>query len=192
MTPYLYKTTDYGVTWTKITDGITPTEFTRAIREDLVRPGMLYAATERSMWLSYDAGKHWQNLARNLPPVPVHDIALRDDDMVIATHGRAFWVMENLTPLRQAPEVALASGKNFFYKPAPAYRVGGSQATVMYRLAQAGQVVTLEFLDARGQAHQEVRVDRYAADAARGSRRRWWRRPWGRWRPAGRHEHESA
>ena len=150
MTPYLYKTTDYGATWTKITDGITPTEFTRAIREDLVRPGMLYAATERSMWLSYDAGKHWQNLARNLPPVPVHDIALRDDDMVIATHGRAFWVMENLTPLRNAPEVALASGKNFFYKPAPAYRVGGSQATVMYRLAQANQVVTLEFLDAAG------------------------------------------
>ncbi len=150
MAPYLYRTTDYGATWTKITDGITPTEFTRAIREDLYRPGMLYAATERSMWLSYDAGAHWQSLTRNLPPVPVHDIALRDDDMVIATHGRAFWVMENLTPLRQAPEVALAAEKTFFYKPAPAYRVGGAQATVMYRLAQADQVVTLEFLDGAG------------------------------------------
>jgi photosystem II stability/assembly factor-like uncharacterized protein len=150
MTPYLYKTTDYGATWTKITDGITPTEFTRAIREDLIRPGMLYAATERSMWLSYDAGAHWQSLARNLPPVPVHDIALRDDDMVIATHGRAFWAMENLTPLRNAPEVALAAGKNYFYTPTPVYRVGGASATVMYRLAKADEVVTLEFLDGAG------------------------------------------
>ncbi len=150
MAPYLYKTTDYGATWTKITDGITSTEFTRAIREDLRRPGMLYAATERSMWLSYDAGAHWQSLARNLPPVPVHDIALRDDDMVIATHGRAFWVMENLATLRQAPDVALAAAKNFFYKPAPVTRVGGATATVMYRLAQGDQVVTLEFLDAAG------------------------------------------
>ncbi len=152
MAPYLYKTTDYGATWTKITNGIGPTEFTRAIREDLQRPGMLYAATERSMWLSYDAGAHWQNLARNLPPVPVHDIALRDDDMVIATHGRAFWVMENLTPLREAPEVAKASAGTFFYKPAPVVRVGGSAATVMYRLAQPNQIVTLEFLDAAGKS----------------------------------------
>ncbi len=149
MTPYLYKTTDYGATWTKITDGITPTDFTRAIREDLYRPGMLYAATERGMWLSYDAGAHWQSLARNLPPVPVHDIALRDDDMVIATHGRAFWVMENLSTLREAPEVAKADGKDFFYKPAPVYRVGGAQALVTYRLASA-QPVTIEFLDGAG------------------------------------------
>jgi photosystem II stability/assembly factor-like uncharacterized protein len=150
MKPYLYKTTDYGATWTKITDGIPDDGFTRAIREDLYRPGMLYAATERSMYLSYDAGAHWQSLARNLPPVPVHDIALKDDDMVIATHGRAFWVMENLSTLRQAPEVAAASGKNFFYKPAPVVRVGGAQASVTYRLAQAGQPVTIEYLDAAG------------------------------------------
>ncbi len=145
--PYLYKTTNYGETWTKITDGIVADEFTRAIREDLLRPNMLYAATERSMWLSYDAGAHWQSLARNLPPVPVHDIALRDDDMVIATHGRAFWAMENLTPLREAPEVSMAAGKTYLYKPAPVIRVGGAQATVTYRLAQPDQVVTLEFLD---------------------------------------------
>jgi photosystem II stability/assembly factor-like uncharacterized protein len=148
--PYLYRTTDYGTTWTRITDGIAATEFTRAIREDLVRPGMLYAATERSMWLSYDAGAHWQSLKRNLPPVPVHDIALRDDDMVIATHGRAFWVMENLTPLREAPEVAAAGGKDFLYKPAPVYRTNGASATVLYRLAQADNVVTIEFLDGAG------------------------------------------
>ena len=148
--PYLYRTTDYGATWTKITDGIPATEFTRAVREDLVRPGMLYAATERGMWLSYDAGMHWQSLSRNLPPVPVHDIALRDDDMAIATHGRAFWVLENLMPLRHAPEVALAAGKNFFYKPAPVVRAGNVSATVMYRLGEGNPVVTIEFLDAAG------------------------------------------
>jgi photosystem II stability/assembly factor-like uncharacterized protein len=148
--PYLYRTTDYGATWTKITDGIPPTEFTRAIREDLVRPGMLYAATERSVWLSYDAGAHWQSLSRNLPPVPVHDIALRDDDMAIATHGRAFWVMENLSALRQAPEVAAAGGKNFLYRPAPVIRAGGASATVMYRVADGNPPVTIEFLDAAG------------------------------------------
>jgi photosystem II stability/assembly factor-like uncharacterized protein len=148
--PYLYKTTDYGATWTKITDGIPATEFTRAIREDLVRPGMLYAATERGMWLSYDAGAHWQSLSRNLPPVPVHDIALRDDDMAIATHGRAFWVMENLSTLRQAPEVAAAGGRNFLYKPAPVIRAGNASASVSYRLGEGNPVVTIEFLDAAG------------------------------------------
>jgi photosystem II stability/assembly factor-like uncharacterized protein len=148
--PYLYKTHDYGATWTKITDGITPTEFTRAVREDLVRPGLLYAATERGVWVSYNDGRNWQSLQRNLPPVPVHDIALRDDDMVIATHGRAFWVMENLTELRQAPEVAAAQGKNFLYKPAPVTRAGNASTTVMYRLAQDNQPVTVEFLDPTG------------------------------------------
>jgi photosystem II stability/assembly factor-like uncharacterized protein len=152
MKPYLYKTTNYGATWTKITDGIPSDQFTRAIREDLGRPGLVYAATERGMWVSYDAGAHWQSLARNLPPVPVHDIALRDDDMVIATHGRAFWVMENIAPLRQAPEAAaaLAAGKDFFYKPAPVYRVAGTDAVVQYNLPRGGEPVTIEFLDAAG------------------------------------------
>jgi len=154
--PYLYKTTDYGATWTKITNGIPADEFTRAIREDLVRPGMLYAATERSVWLSYDAGAHWQSLARNLPPVPVHDIALRDDDLAIATHGRAFWVLENLATLRQAPEVAAAGGKNFFYKPAPVIRAGNASATVMYRLAAEAGPVLIEFLDAAGKRITKV------------------------------------
>ena len=90
-------------------------EYTRSIREDLVKPGLLYAATERSMWMSRDAGAHWESLKKNLPPVPVHDIALRDDDMVIATHGRAFWVMENLALLRAGArgDGRGAAGKDF-------------------------------------------------------------------------------
>ena len=146
--PYLYKTTDYGKTWTKIVNGLPGDVYTRAIREDLVRPNMLYASTERGMWLSYDAGAHWQSLQRNLPPVPVHDIALRDDDIVIATHGRAFWVMEGISQLRQAPEAEAAAGHNFLYQPGAAYQ--GTNVDVTYRLTQAGQPVTLEFLEKNG------------------------------------------
>jgi photosystem II stability/assembly factor-like uncharacterized protein len=149
--PYLYKTTDYGVTWTRINDGIPVGEYTRSIREDLVKPGMLYAATERSMWLSRDGGAHWVSLKRNLPPVPVHDIALRDDDIAISTHGRAFWVMENIALLRSAPDAdaAAKASKDFVYKPAPAYRSTGG-VTVQYRLARDSEQVKLEFLDASG------------------------------------------
>ncbi|MEP6619003.1 MAG: glycosyl hydrolase [bacterium] len=148
--PYLYKTTDYGATWTRINDGIPDGEYTRAIREDLVKPGMLYAATERSMWISRDAGAHWESLKRNLPPVPVHDIALRDDDLAIATHGRAFWVMENIALLREKPEAdaAVGAGKAFVYKPAPSYRSTG--VVVQYRLPKDSVPVTIEFLDPAG------------------------------------------
>ncbi len=146
--PYLYKTTDYGHTWTKIVNGLPGDVYTRSIREDLVRPDMLYASTERGMWLSYDAGAHWQSLQRNLPPVPVHDIALRDDDIVIATHGRAFWVMEGISQLRQAPEAEAAAGHDFLYKPGTTYQ--GTTVDVDYRLPQAGGPVTVEFLEQNG------------------------------------------
>jgi photosystem II stability/assembly factor-like uncharacterized protein len=150
-TPYLYRTTDYGVTWTKITAGIPADQFTRAIREDLHRPGMLYAATERGVWLSYDAGASWESLQRNLPPVPVHDMMLRDDDLAIATHGRAFWVLENLTPLRWGKEAAAASAAPFLYRPVPVYRLNGQASpTFTYRLPADSQVVTFELFDATG------------------------------------------
>jgi len=169
--PYLYKTTDYGATWTRINEGIPVGEYTRSIREDLVKPGLLYAATERSMWLSRDAGAHWESLKKNLPPVPVHDIALRDDDMAIATHGRAFWVMENLSLVRQEPEAtaAIASGKDFLYTPGPAYRAGG--VTVEYRLAKGDSPVTIEFLDPAGKLIRKFSsTDTVAAPSGRGGR----------------------
>jgi photosystem II stability/assembly factor-like uncharacterized protein len=150
-TPYLYKTTDYGVTWTKITNGINAEHFTRAIREDLHRPGMVYAATERGVYVSYDAGANWQSLQKNLPPVPVHDMMLRDDDLAIATHGRAFWVMENLTPLRWAPDADKATAAPYLYKPVPVYRLNGqAQPTFTYRLPADSTVVKFEFYDAAG------------------------------------------
>jgi len=169
--PYLYRTTDYGATWTRIDAGIARDEFTRSIREDLVKPGMLYASTERSVWFSRDAGAHWESLKRNLPPVPVHDIALRDDDMAIATHGRAFWVMENLALLREAPDAdaAARAGKDFLYTPAPAYRTGG--VTVQYRLAAANQPVTIEFLDPAGTSIRKYSsTDTVPAAGGRGGR----------------------
>jgi photosystem II stability/assembly factor-like uncharacterized protein len=155
--PYLYRTTDYGQTWVKITDGIPATEFTRAIREDLARPGMLYAATERSMYLSYDYGRNWQSLKRNLPPVPVHDIALREDDMAIATHGRAFWVMDSLDRLRNAPEAAAAktAGRDFLYQPPLTPRAGGV-LPIRYELAEPGQLVTFTLVGKDGKVFKKV------------------------------------
>jgi hypothetical protein len=152
--PYLYKTTDFGLTWKKIVTGIPAKEFTRAIREDLVRPGLLYAATERSIYISYDAGEHWQSLKRNLPPVAVHDIALRDDDIVIATMGRAFYAMEGISRLRQADK-ASASTAGFLFQPGMTYRSAGI-VKAEYRLNRPNQTVTLELIDPKGKTLQKV------------------------------------
>ncbi|HET9426055.1 MAG TPA: glycosyl hydrolase [Gemmatimonadaceae bacterium] len=158
-TPYLFRTTDYGRTWVRITDGIPRNEFTRAIREDLARPGMLYAATERSMYVSYDHGRTWQSLKRNLPPVPVHDIALKGDDMAIATHGRSFWVLEGLDALRNAPDrdTARAANRDFLYQP-PLTPRGSGILPIRYELsaASAGQPVSFELVDRNGRVFKKV------------------------------------
>lgn len=97
--PYLYKTEDYGASWTKITDGIDPAHFTRAIEADPRRQGLLYAGTESGMYISFDDGESWQGFQQNLPIVPVTDLEWRDHDLVVATQGRAFWIMEDLMHL---------------------------------------------------------------------------------------------
>jgi len=160
--PYLFKTTDYGATWTRITDGIPPTEFVRVIREDPVRRGLLYAGTERGVWVSFDDGAHWQRLQRNLPPVPVHDLAVKEGDLVAGTHGRGFYVLDDLSALRQLSAEMMARPTHLF-TPRDAYRIapvfsfrgggggGWEGAVVQYWLAKGGQKVTLEFLDAKGQ-----------------------------------------
>jgi len=147
--PYLYKTTDYGKSWTKIVTGITGSEFTRVIREDPVRKGLLFAGTERGVWVSLDDGAHWQSLRRNLPPVPVHDIAIKNADVVLGTHGRAFWIMDDIASLRQLSADVMAKDAHLF-QPTDAYRTFGG-ATIQYWLKKGGQRVTLEFLDAQGQ-----------------------------------------
>ncbi len=114
--PYLFKTNDYGKTWIKITNGIEANNFTRVVREDPQRRGLLYAGTEMGVHVSFDDGDHWQALQLNLPVVPVHDLAIKDSDLVAATHGRAFWILDDVTPLRQVSE-QLQSADVYLFRP---------------------------------------------------------------------------
>ena len=120
-TTYFYKTTDYGRTWQKITDGIRENDFARVIREDPVRPGLLYAGTETGVYVSFDGGASWQSLQRNLPVVPVHYMLVKDNDLVLATHGRGLWIMDNLTAIRQITSQVTAASAHLF-EIAPTYR----------------------------------------------------------------------
>ncbi|HZF09723.1 MAG TPA: glycosyl hydrolase [Thermoanaerobaculia bacterium] len=122
--PYLYKTSDYGATWTKITDGIPADHFTRVVRADPVRRGLLYAGTERGIYVSFDDGGHWQSLQGKLPIVPVTDLLVKEGSLIAATQGRAFWMLDDLTPLRELnPQVA--SQPFYLFPPQPTYRVQG-------------------------------------------------------------------
>jgi photosystem II stability/assembly factor-like uncharacterized protein len=99
--PYLMRTRDGGQTWKRITDGLPDDEYTRVVREDPEVPGLLYCGTERGVYVSFDDGDHWRPLNLNLPVVPVHDLAVKGSDLVAATHGRSFWILDDVTPLRQ-------------------------------------------------------------------------------------------
>jgi photosystem II stability/assembly factor-like uncharacterized protein len=119
--PYLYKTSDDGATWTRIDRGIDPTCFTRVVRADPVRRGLLYAGTERGAYVSFDDGGHWEPFQLNLPIVPVTDLTVKGDDLVAATQGRGFWVLGGLSNLRQLPG-DLAAQSPYLFQPAPAIR----------------------------------------------------------------------
>jgi photosystem II stability/assembly factor-like uncharacterized protein len=112
--PYLYKTNDYGRTWTRITDGIAEDDFTRIIREDPVRRGLLYAGTETGLYVSFDDGASWQRFMNNLPVVPVYDLQVKGDDLIAATHGRSFWVLDDLTALRALTDDVLDTPVHLF------------------------------------------------------------------------------
>ncbi len=122
--PYLYKTSDYGRTWTKIVNGIPENAFTRVIREDPERPGLLYAGTELGLFVSFDDGARWQPFQFNLPVVPVTDLAVKEGDLIVATQGRAFWILDDLNPVRQFQD-ALAAERLHVFKPRPAVRFPG-------------------------------------------------------------------
>ncbi len=119
--PYLYKTDDYGQTWQKITNGIPGNDFTRVIRADPNRPGLLYAGTETGLYISFDDGETWQRWESNLPVVPVYDMLIKDNDLVLGTHGRSFWILDDLTPLHQGVDQDTQSGVRL-YKPNVTYR----------------------------------------------------------------------
>jgi photosystem II stability/assembly factor-like uncharacterized protein len=122
--PYAYKTADYGKTWRKIVAGIAPDHFVRVVREDPARRGLLFAGTEFGVYVSFDDGAAWQPLQLTLPVVPVHDLTLRDHDLVAATHGRAFWILDDITPLEQLTD-DIARGGNHLFAPRDAVRFQG-------------------------------------------------------------------
>ncbi|MCB0546441.1 MAG: glycosyl hydrolase [Phaeodactylibacter sp.] len=126
--PYLYKTKDYGQTWQLIVEGIKEEHFTRVVRADPKRAGLLYAGTETGMYISFDDGASWAEFQLNLPTVPITDLAIKQNNLIAATQGRGLWIIDDLTPLHQLNGQITSSGL-FLYKPADAYRMDGSQAT---------------------------------------------------------------
>jgi len=147
--PYVFRTDDYGENWTAITSGVGATDFARAIREDIKVPKLLYLGTEHGIYISFDDGAKWESLRQNLPDTPVHDIAVEERDLVIATHGRGFYVMDHIAPLRQG---GLQTTTNFhLYKPDDALRGLDRNVSIDYYLKQPAQNVKMEFLDSSGQ-----------------------------------------
>ncbi len=121
--PYLYKTSDYGASWKKITNGIPAEHFTRVLREDPKRKGLLYAGTETGIYVSFDDGNNWKSFQLNLPIVPITDLALKDNNLIVATQGRSLWIIDDLTVIHQ---LAAANGKgNYLFQPKDTYRMGG-------------------------------------------------------------------
>ncbi|HKO14947.1 MAG TPA: glycosyl hydrolase [Gemmatimonadaceae bacterium] len=146
--PYLYRTHDFGRTWTKIVSGIRADDFAQAVREDPRRARLLYAGTEHGIYVSWDDGDHWQSLSRNLPDVQVSDLVVEDNDLVIATHGRSMYTMDDIAPIR-AYTPAVAAAPLTLYAPATATR-GVEQATIQYTLTRAADSVTIDILDGAG------------------------------------------
>jgi photosystem II stability/assembly factor-like uncharacterized protein len=162
--PMVYITDDYGKTWRMAASGIPADAFVRVVREDPARKGLLFAGTERGTYVSFDNGARWQPLQLNLPVVPITDLIVKDNDIVVSTQGRAFWVLDDIGPLRQT--AASGPTDTFLFKPSPAYRFGGPSidrpglgknppygAVVYYNLKaepKENEEVTLEFLDASG------------------------------------------
>jgi len=147
---YIYKTHDYGHTWTQITDGIPAGSFARVCREDLHRAGLLYAGTETGVFVSFDDGSHWQPLQQNLPLCPVHDLVCKDDDLIAATHGRSFWIMHNLSRLAYLTP-GQASGP-ILYGSIDRVRTGfGTSAQVGYYLPREAKDVKFEVFNAKNE-----------------------------------------
>jgi photosystem II stability/assembly factor-like uncharacterized protein len=168
-TPYIYRTRDYGTTWQLVTNGMTAPSFLRAMREDPQTKGLLFAGTEFGVYSSFDDGDHWQSLQLNLPVSGVRDLTIHGDDLVIATFGRSFWILDNITPLRQAKMVKAKNASSpWLYRPATAVRVDNDSfigtplppeeptaenpadgAMMDYFLPSAASAVQLEIFDAQ-------------------------------------------
>ncbi len=177
MDPHFYRTHDGGKTWTEIDNGIDPGNVANAIREDPHQQGLLYAATDAQVWVSYDDGDHWQSLRLDMPAISVRDIEVKDDstclcsDLLAGTHGRGFWILDDITPLRQMAQAraAQASGNAYLFKPEvavrkhfatndptpwppelPAGQDAAPGAPIDYYLPSDARLVKLEIIDSAG------------------------------------------
>jgi photosystem II stability/assembly factor-like uncharacterized protein len=168
MHPHIYKTKDGGKTWKEIVNGL-PGDPINVVREDPVRKGLLFAGSERAVYYSTDDGEHWQSLRLNMPATSIRDLVIKDDDLVVATHGRSFWILDDITPLRQLNSISTGSSP-FLFKPANTYRVRWNNNTDTplpqeepagenppegaiidyYIPANVGRPVSLEIMDAKG------------------------------------------
>jgi hypothetical protein len=151
--PYLFKTSDYGRTWKRITGGLPEGEITRVVREDPNRRGLLYCGTETKLWVSLDDGGSWQRLKANLPVAPIHDLIVKDTDLVVATHGRSFWILDDVTPLHQM-EGAIADAEAHLFAP---------RSTVRWRAYRGhgvkpgpGREVAYRMVGSMGSAYRQV------------------------------------
>jgi photosystem II stability/assembly factor-like uncharacterized protein len=180
--PHIYRTHDGGKTWKKIVDGIPENEVVNTVREDPVRKGMLFAGTERAAYVSLDDGDHWQTLRLNMPATSIRDLVVHNDDVVVGTHGRSFWILDDITPLRQL-NANVASTPATLFKPQVAYRIGRDQGTdtplppevpagqnppdgaiIDYHLsAKPSSPVTLEIFDRAGKSVRKYSSDDQAA-----------------------------
>ena len=181
--PYVYRTRDLGKTWEKITAGLSAGVYVHTVKEDPLRRGLLFAGTERGAFVSFDDGDHWQPLQLNLPATSVRDFQVYGNDLIVATHGRGFWVIDDISPLRQVSDAVLAADA-YLFEPADAINViqGGDDGTPLqrdepqamnppegavidyYLKADATGPVTLEILDAGGQS-----LRTYSSAAAAGA-----------------------
>src|SRR5207245_5633022 len=181
--PYIYKTRDGGAHWTRADSGIAPQAYVQAVRADPERPGLLYAGTETGVYVSFDDGDHWQSLQLNLPVASVRDLAVHGRDLIAATHGRSFWVLDDVTPLRQLGDSALGA-RVYLFAPAPAVRLrrsvsndtplppeephgtnppAGAVIDYLLRAPPPPGPVTVEIRDARGNVVRRFSSDDRAA-----------------------------
>jgi len=167
LSPYIFKTDDYGATWTTIVSGIREDAYVNAVREDPYRAGLLYAATNHGVYISYDDGERWQELNPNLPDLPITNLIVEEDALAIASHGRGFWVLDNVEPLRQL-EANTTDEDLVLFDPPTAYR-SSNGVVLSWWLADEPEEATLEILDASG----EVLRSMEPADSAEEERDRW-------------------
>ncbi len=147
--PYVYRTTDFGATWTKIVEGVASGHFARAVREDPVREGLLFLGTEHGAYFSMNDGDRWESLQLNLPDTPIRDLVVHRGDVVLGTHGRGFWILDDIEPLRQM-DAATPNATLAVFDPAPGVR-GVQDAIIQYHLAEEVEKVVVEIHDSSGE-----------------------------------------